>query len=53
MTRLLVARGRITVVIRDVEEDSEEFWDRAWAFACTADWAASLKRPHERKGVVY
>lgn len=63
----MIIRGQITVVSRDVEEDSEEFWDRAWAFSAAiaaggkkeslesrnAHWAESFKKHHEKNGVIY
>jgi hypothetical protein len=53
----------MTVVSRDVEEDSEEYWDRAWAFAAAISggggaprekaWSDSFKKHYENKGAVY
>ena len=66
MARLMIVGGRIVAVSRDVEEDSEQYWDRAWAFARAMDrisgrdkaaaaaaWSDSLKRHHEKRGVLY
>lgn len=57
----MIVGGRIAVVTRDVEEDSEQYWDRAWCFVDGVarggdpgtSWLVSLKRPHEKRGVVY
>lgn len=61
MSKVIVVGGRLAVVARDVEEDDEQYWDRAWCFVSEGEGGApeavrktrSLKRPHERKGVVY
>jgi hypothetical protein len=61
MSKLIIVGGKLAVVTRDVEEDDEQYWDRAWCFVSEAEGGASpdvrrtrsLKRPHERRGVVY
>ena len=54
----MIVGGKLAVVTRDVEEDDEQYWDRAWCFvSCDAPAETrrtrSLKRPHEKRGVVY
>lgn len=61
MSRLIIAGDKIAVVTRDMEEDDEHYWDRAWCFVAAvalggeraACWQESLKRPHRNRGATY
>lgn len=61
MTRLMIVGDRIVMVVRDVDETTEAYWDRAWSLAAglaagdgaRASWERSMRRPHENRGAVY
>lgn len=37
MSRTMVVGGTILVVMRDMDEENEVYWDRAWCFASEMD----------------
>lgn len=41
MARLLIVAGKISVVTREIDEDTEHYWDRAWGFAVATAAATS------------
>lgn len=58
--RKIVVGGKICIVRKSCEEDAEEYWDRAWAWASSlaegspaAAWERSFVAACERRGNVY